>query len=127
VPALGAKPVVDIQVSVASMVPRATYMDPLVGLGYRWALDPWTDEHEFFSRDEDGERAFHVHVCTTGSDWERRHIAFRDWLRANPTDAAAYERLKRELAERHPRDTYTYAAAKTDFIGKIEARAASTH
>jgi putative glutamine amidotransferase len=124
VPGLGAKAVVDIQVSVASMVPRTAYTDALVGLGYRWALDPWTDEHEFFSRDEDGERAFHVHVCSTGSDWERRHISFRDWLRANPADAAAYERLKRELAKQHPRDTYSYAAAKTDFIREITDRAA---
>jgi putative glutamine amidotransferase len=121
---LAARPTIDIQVSVPSMMPRNAYTDPLVGLGYRWALDPWSDEHEFFSRDEDGERAFHVHVCSTGSEWEHRHIAFRDWLRTNPDDAAAYERLKRELAERHPRDTYSYAAAKTEFIEKIEARAA---
>jgi GrpB-like predicted nucleotidyltransferase (UPF0157 family) len=124
VPGLAAKPVIDIQVSVPSMNPRATYTDPLIGLGYRWALDPWTDEHEFFSRDEDGQRAFHVHVCASGSEWERRHLAFRDWLRANPSDAAAYERLKRELAEKHPHDTYSYAEAKTDFIQEIADRAA---
>lgn len=126
VPGLGAKPVVDIQVSVRSMVPRATYMEPLVKLGYRWGLDPWTDEHEFFSRDEDGQRAFHVHVCGQDSQWERRHLAFRDWLRTHPEDAAAYERLKRDLAERHRRDTYTYADAKTAFIREVEARIAVT-
>jgi GrpB-like predicted nucleotidyltransferase (UPF0157 family) len=125
VPGLGAKPVVDIQVSVASMVPRDVYTHALIGLGYRWTVDPWTDEHEFFSKDEDGERAFHVHVCSTGSDWERRHIAFRDWLRANPADASAYERLKRDLADQHPRDTYSYARAKTDFIQEITDRAAA--
>jgi len=124
VPGLGAKPVVDIQVSVRSMVPRAAYVEPLAQLGYRWALDPWTDEHEFFSRDEDGRRAFHIHVCGEGSEWEQRHIAFRDWLRNHPDDAAAYERLKRDLAERHPRDTYTYAAEKTAFIREVEARIA---
>ncbi|MCD6021194.1 MAG: peptidase [Actinomycetia bacterium] len=126
VPGLAAKPTVDIQVSVPSMIPRSAYTDPLVGLGYRWALDPWSEEHEFFSRDEDGERSFHVHVCNTGSEWERRHIVFRDWLRANPEDAAAYERLKRELASRHPRDTYSYAAAKTEFIQVILSRETQT-
>ncbi len=123
VPGLAAKPTIDIQLSVPSMAPRSAYTDPLVGLGYRWAIDPWTDEHEFFSRDEDGQRAFHVHVCRQGSDWERRHLGFRDWLRTHPEDAAGYERLKRDLAERHPRDTYTYTDAKTDFIREIEARA----
>jgi GrpB-like predicted nucleotidyltransferase (UPF0157 family) len=99
-------------------------VEPLRHLGYRWALDPWTDEHEFFSRDEDGQRAFHIHVCGEGSEWEQRHIAFRDWLRNHPEDAAAYERLKRDLAERHPRDTYSYNDAKTAFIQEVEARAA---
>lgn len=123
---LGAKPVVDIQVSVRSMVPRAAYVEPLVQLGYRWGLDPWTDEHEFFSRDEDGEQAFHIHVCGQSTKWELRHISFRDWLRDNPEDAAAYERLKRDLAERHPSDTYTYTDAKTEFIREVEARATAT-
>ena len=123
VPGLAAKPVVDIQVSLRSMVPRSAYADALVGLGYRWAIDPWSVEHEFFSKDTSGERAFHIHVCPDGSEWERRHIAFRDWLRANPDDAARYERLKRELAERHPRDIYSYAAAKTSFIQAIQDRA----
>ena len=125
IPGLAAKPVIDIQLSVRSMAPRATYLEPLRRLGYRWALDPWTDEHEFFSRDEDGERTFHVHVCPAGSEWERRHLAFRDWLRDHPDDAAAYERLKRDLAERHPRDTYSYADAKGAFVREIEAKAAA--
>jgi GrpB-like predicted nucleotidyltransferase (UPF0157 family) len=115
--------VVDIQVSVRSMVPRLAYVDPLVALGYRWIVDPWTDEHEFFSRDEDAGRAFHVHVCGQGSEWEQRHIRFRDWLREHPEDAAAYERLKRDLAERHPRDIYTYTDEKSVFIREIEDRA----
>jgi len=126
VPGLAAKPVIDIQISVPSMAPRSAYTDPLIGLGYRWAIDPWTDEHEFFSRDEDGQRAFHVHVCGQGSEWERRHLAFRDWLRSHPEDAAGYERLKRDLAEQHPRDTYSYTEAKTEFIREIEARAPVT-
>ena len=126
VPGLGAKPVIDIQVSVPSMVPRSTYKDPLVGLGYRWALDPWTDEHEFFSRDEDDRRTFHVHVCSAGSEWKQHHLAFRDWLRNNPEDAAAYERLKRELAERHRRDSDSYNDAKTAFIQEVEERATVT-
>jgi len=123
VPGLAAKPVVDIQASVRSMMPRAAYVEPLRALGYRWVVDPWTDEHEYFSRDEDGDRSFHVHVCLTGSDWERRHLAFRDWLREHPDDAAAYERIKRDLAERHPQDIFTYVDAKTPFIREIEARA----
>jgi putative glutamine amidotransferase len=123
VPGLAAKPTVDVQVSVRSMVPRSDYVEPLIGIGYRWALDPWTDEHEFFSRDEAGERAVHVHVCLSGSGWEQRHLAFRDWLRDHPDDAAEYGRLKQELAARHPRDIHTYVSGKAAFVREIEARA----
>jgi putative glutamine amidotransferase len=123
VPGLAAKPVVDIQVSVRSIEPRADYLEPLRQLGYRWAIDPWPGDHEFFSREEDGERNYHVHLCVAGGRWERRHLAFRDWLRSHPDDATAYERLKRELAARHPRDIHGYTDAKTDFIREIESRA----
>jgi GrpB-like predicted nucleotidyltransferase (UPF0157 family) len=125
VPDLPAKPTVDIQLSLRSLVPREAYVAPLVALGYRWVLDPWDDDHEFFSRDIDGERAFHVHACTAGSTWEARHLAFRDWLRTHPDDAAAYAELKRELAATHPRDTLTYTEGKSAFIARITAEATS--
>jgi putative glutamine amidotransferase len=122
---LAAKPVIDIQVSVASMTPRAEYAEPLVAAGYGGAIDPWDDTHEFFStaEDADGHRKVHVHVCTAGGVWERRHLAFRDWLRAHPDDAAAYGELKRALAAAHPRDIHTYTYEKGSFIRSIEAKA----
>jgi putative glutamine amidotransferase len=125
VPGLAAKPVVDIQLSLRSLTPRDAYVEPLTALGYRWVLDPWDVDHEYFSRDVDGERRFQIHVCTAGSGWERRHLAFRDWLRAHDDDAASYARLKRELAAAHPRDTLSYTEAKTAFIAALVRRASS--
>jgi len=128
VPGLAAKPVVDIQVSVARLAPRTTFVEPLEGLGYRFVADPVETECEYFSREDDPkeERKFHLRVCWVGSDWERRHLAFRDWLRAHPGDAAAYADLKRTAAAEHPNDVHTYTDAKTAFIRDIEARAAAT-
>jgi GrpB-like predicted nucleotidyltransferase (UPF0157 family) len=122
VPGLAAKPTIDIQLSVTSMTPRMAYVEPLRGLGYRWSLDPWDDEHEFFSRDVEGERASQVHVCAAGSGWERRHLAFRDALRSDPALCAAYATLKRELAARHPRDVMAYVDGKAPFVREVEAR-----
>jgi putative glutamine amidotransferase len=124
VPGLAAKPIVDMQLSVTAMVPRDAYVEPLRALGYRWVLDPWDVEHEYFSRDVDGDRAFHLHVCAAGSAWEVRHLAFRDWLRTHPEDAAAYAALKRELAAAHPKDTVAYTESKSAFITGIVDRAA---
>jgi GrpB-like predicted nucleotidyltransferase (UPF0157 family) len=123
VPDLAAKPIVDIQTSVSSMIPRDAYIEPLRSLGYRWTLDPWSDEHEYFSRDVGGARAYQIHVCQAGGSWERRHLAFRDWLRANPDEAKAYGALKHQLAVEHPNDLMAYVDSKTAFIRSVEARA----
>ena len=125
VPGLVAKPVIDIQVSVVSLNPRQPIVTPLVAIGYQHSIDPIEPQHEFFSRGyhEDGFRKVHVHVCEVGSDWESRHLAFRDQLRRDPDTAAEYGVLKRRLAADHPRDIFTYVDGKTDFIRSIEQRA----
>ena len=125
VPGLAAKPVIDIQVSVAAIVPRAPIVDPLVAAGYRHSIDPIETEHEFLSRgyDDGYPRLVHVHVCEVGSAWERRHLAFRDALRADADTAAEYAALKRRLAAEHPHDIFTYVDGKTAFIRSIEERA----
>jgi putative glutamine amidotransferase len=123
VPGLGAKPIVDIQLSLRAMVPRTAYVGPLQDLGYTWVLDPWDEEHEYFRKSLRGARRFQIHVCLAGGEWERRHLAFRDWLRDHPEDARAYEALKRELAARHPRDIMSYGIGKTPFIRSLEVKA----
>jgi putative glutamine amidotransferase len=120
---LDAKPIVDIQVSLRTLEPREAYAPALRALGYRTVLDPTSPEHEYASREVDGEHAFHVHLCISGSGWERRHLAFRDWLREHPDDAAAYGRLKRDLAAEHPNDVHTYTDRKGEFIRSIESKA----
>jgi GrpB-like predicted nucleotidyltransferase (UPF0157 family) len=126
VPGLAAKPVIDIQVSVASVIPRTPVVEALSGIGYEHDIDPIDDEHGFFSKGygyDAHARRVHIHVCLAGGEWERRHLAFRDWLRAHPDDAAMYESVKRDAVAAHPNDIYTYVDAKTDFIREIETRA----
>jgi putative glutamine amidotransferase len=125
IPGLAAKPIIDIQVSVASLVPRGPVVTPLTAIGYRHQIDPLETGHEYLSKGYDGgARPVHIHLCETGSDWERRHIAFRDWLRSHPEDAVAYADLKRRLASAHPNDILTYVDGKSGFIREIEIRAA---
>jgi GrpB-like predicted nucleotidyltransferase (UPF0157 family) len=120
VPGLAAKPIVDVLLTMPSLVPRAGYVGALRGLGYRHVLDPWSDDHEFFALDREGRRAVNLHAVVAGSDWDERHVAFRDHLRAHPEDVARYAALKRDLAARHPRDVHTYTREKGDFIRRIE-------
>jgi putative glutamine amidotransferase len=124
VPGLAAKPVVDIQLSVSSISPVQAYAGPLAALGYDHAPDPWNDDHEFFSRLDGREYGgVNLHVCSAGSEWERRHLAFRDWLRAHPDDANAYAETKRLLAEAHPRDIVAYLDGKTELVERLTDRA----
>jgi GrpB-like predicted nucleotidyltransferase (UPF0157 family) len=122
VPDLPAKPVIDIQVSLSSMTPRATWREPLAAAGYSYRLDPTSVDHEFVCRESaDGTRLVNVHLCPAGSEWERRHLTFRDRLRSDPGARDAYATLKRRLAAEHPKDVHTYADGKNAFIRRLEA------
>jgi len=50
-----------------------------------------------------------------------RHLRFRDALRADSQLAAAYARLKRDLAGPMQTDREGYTAAKTAFITRTES------
>lgn len=121
---LAAKPVLDVQISVRSLRPMEPYREPLEGLGYVYRADD-EPEHRFFKLDVEGVRSVNIHVCEAGSEWERRHIAFRDHLRAHPEDAGRYAEVKRALARRFPFDVLSYADAKTHFIEAIKDRSRS--
>lgn len=114
VPGLAAKPIIDIQVSVADTEDEATYVPAVEGAGAQLrARDPG---HRYFRPPADRPREVHIHVCEAGSAWERNHLLFRDYLRAHPAARNAYAELKRELSERYSDDRLAYTDAKSAFI-----------
>jgi GrpB-like predicted nucleotidyltransferase (UPF0157 family) len=123
VPGLAAKPIVDLQVSVAALEPRERYVAPLERLGYLFVPAPESPGYHFFGKPHERPRAFHVHVCEAGSAHELRHIAVRDFLRADPGEAERYGALKRRVAARHARDRLAYIEGKDDYVGALERRA----
>lgn len=118
VPGLAAKPIVDIDVSVPDVEDEAGYLGALVAAGYR--LRVREPEHRMVRTPL---LDVHVHICTAGSEWERRHLLFRDWLRHDGQDRAAYELLKRQLAQRDWVDMNSYTDAKGPLIDEISSRA----
>ena len=88
---LRAKPIIDIQVSVAALQPLAAYATPLEGLGYTHV--PHADDAfaPFFHRPADWPHSHHVHVVEYGGREERRTLAFRDYLRDHPQTQTAAE------------------------------------
>lgn len=59
------------------------------------------------------EPAHNFYVCSVDSAVLRGHIVFRDYLRAHPETAAAYVRLRRDLAAQFPDEIDRYAQSKT--------------
>lgn len=118
VPGLAAKPVVDIQVSVRDPEAEPAYLPQLQQAGYQ--LRVRSPGHWMVRT---AERDVHVHICGAGSDWERRHLLFRDWLRRAPADRALYQATKEQLALTEWSDMNAYADAKTAVIREISSRA----
>ncbi len=118
VPGLAAKPIIDIDLSVPDPDDESAYLPALERVGYR--LRVRQPGHRMV-RTVDLD--VHVHICGEGSEWERRHLLFRDWLRFDDADRDAYAALKRELSRRDWPDMNAYAGAKGALIGEIMARA----
>lgn len=121
VPGLAAKPVIDVQVSVDDVANESRYVPGIESVGIQ--LRSREDGHRFFRPFVGRPRDVQVHVCATGSRWERRHLLFRDYLRADAAARAAYTVAKAEIAARWTDDRIAYADAKTDIIEKLLAKA----
>jgi GrpB-like predicted nucleotidyltransferase (UPF0157 family) len=111
VPGLAAKPIIDIQVSVAAFEPLEAFRVPLERLGYVYRADNSERTKRYF-REPLGRRRTHVHVRRAGSFSEQWALLFRDYLRAHPAVAADYEAEKRTLAIRFRDDRHGYTEAK---------------
>jgi GrpB-like predicted nucleotidyltransferase (UPF0157 family)/predicted acetyltransferase len=125
---LAAKPVIDIQVGVRSLGATPAIVRALSRLGYVYVpeFEAELPNRRYFRKSTGGRRSHQVHLVErTDTQWWDRHVAFRDWLRTHPADAAAYSALKIELAERHRDDRRAYTDAKADFISLIVGRARS--
>ena len=122
VPAVPAKDVIDIQVSVEEERALREVVDRLQQHG--WLHRPHiTTDHpvpgfpetaglgKAFLRQPDGIRRANLHVRIVGYANQRYALLFRDYLRAHPPAADAYARFKRGLAALAP-DLDTYADLK---------------
>ncbi len=122
IPAICAKPIVDIAVAVRSFADINEKQAELEAQGfYRRS---WNDEgQELFAcgshYDGTGDRQTHfIHMVLADSAEWRNYLNFRDYLNAFPKEAKAYEALKLSLAAANPEDAgrEKYTSGKHDFI-----------
>ena len=96
VPGLAAKPIVDIDLTVADSSDESAYIEPLESIGYEFRIrEPaWHQHRCLFLADPKS----NLHVWSPGSPEAIRHRMFRDWLREHPHDLALYADAKRRSA-----------------------------
>jgi GrpB-like predicted nucleotidyltransferase (UPF0157 family) len=118
VPGLPAKPIIDMDVVIATWSDLPATIEHLQPLGYHHEGDLGVPGREAFTTPPDTP-PHHLYVCTTDSPQLAHHLAFRDHLRGHPNTARAYAELKSSLAQRFRADRGAYTDAKTTFIERI--------
>lgn len=136
VPGLAAKPIIDIDVVIPSRDALTEVVSRLASVGYRHQGDLGVPGREAFSRNgaEDVPRDktarrwpdHNLYVCAADCPELRRHLLFRDWLRAHPGRAAEYGALKQHLAQVHREDRDAYTLAKTEFVEAVLGEAGAS-
>jgi GrpB-like predicted nucleotidyltransferase (UPF0157 family) len=96
VPGLAAKPIVDVDVTVADPTDEDAYVADLERAGFVFVIrEPAWHQHRLFRLDEP---AANVHVFGPDCPEAIRHVLLRDWLREHPDDAAEYVAVKLDAA-----------------------------
>ncbi|NIK54747.1 GrpB family protein [Kribbella shirazensis] len=122
VPGLAAKPVIDIQISVAALEPVDPFRVPLEELGYVYRADNPEHTKRYF-REPPGAPRTHIHIRKLGSFSQQFPLLLRDYLRVHPAELPPYEDLKRRLAAEHPHDGAAYTEAKLPWFWQTIRRA----
>lgn len=117
---LPAKPIIDIDVVIDDRSRLEAVIAALGRIGYQHEGDLGVEGREAFQYDGKAHlRKHHLYVCARDSEELKRHLAFRDYLRAHPDAARAYGRIKEAGASLYPCDIEAYIAHKAPFIDAI--------
>jgi GrpB-like predicted nucleotidyltransferase (UPF0157 family) len=121
IPALAAKPIIDMVMAVCDPADEGSYVPALERLGYLLRIrEPEWLQHRLLENLAD---AANLHVFSSDCEEIKRMVMFRDWLRTHPADRSLYENRKRELAAQRWQYLQQYADAKSEVVGEIMARA----
>lgn len=123
VPGLRAKPIIDILPVVKDISKVYLYNAAFQKLGYEAKGEFGIAGRRYFRKGKD-ERTHQIHIFEESNQKDIcRHLAVRDYLRANVNEANAYGELKSRLAEKFPNDIQAYSQGKDHFVKSLESRA----
>jgi len=114
---IAAKPILDIAAAVIDKANGEKCVAPLENIGYEYRGELGIAGRFYFVKG--APRTHHLHMLLSDSAEWRNHLAFRDYLRQNPSAAVEYDKLKKELAQKYRNDRDSYLDGKADFVEKI--------
>lgn len=134
VPGLAAKPVIDLDLTVADPADERVWLPRLQAMGFVLTVrEPWWHEHRLLQAGEAAERladvsplsglTVNLHVFGPDSPELVKHVVFRNWLRTNAADRRLYEAVKRKAAKHPGQLVMDYNARKQTVIFEIYQRA----
>jgi len=120
VPGLAGKPVVDLMLGASPAVwaIRDELRPKILALGYDDLGEAGVPGRLHFRR-RTPLRSFNVSLVEENGEQWRANLAFRDYLRAHPDEAAAYASAKREAVAGGARTLLAYSAAKAPAVEAI--------
>ena len=124
VPGLAAKPIIDLDVVVATDEDVRPAIERLRSIGYRWRGDLGVGGREAFAPPGDDRLPrHHLYLVVDGNRAHQDHVLLRDLLRDDPEARARYAELKRANVARSGGDIDVYVAAKAALVAELLARA----
>lgn len=119
IPGIYAKPVIDILVVVKTLNKVDALNPEFESLGYACMGEYGIQGRRYYWKSQT-KRTHHVHLFEKGHSEIKRHLAFRDYMRAHPDAAQGYSWVKRCLAAEFPTDIVAYVNGKESFVRAID-------
>ena len=123
IPGIKAKPILDLLVVVRDLGRVDELNEQMLAGGYEPHGENGLPGRRYFVRRTGYTHTHHLHVFQRGHAEIERHLLFRDYLLAHPTQAQAYSRLKEQLALTFRSDPEGYTDGKSDFIREVDEQA----
>jgi GrpB-like predicted nucleotidyltransferase (UPF0157 family) len=114
-----AKPIIDIMVGVRRLSDVEKCIAPLEQIGYEFRGEQGIAGRPFFRKGTFQASTHHLSVVEYGGEIWKKHLSFRNYLRANAEAAREYDALKKDLAAKYKNEREKYTFGKTEFVEEI--------
>jgi GrpB-like predicted nucleotidyltransferase (UPF0157 family)/predicted acetyltransferase len=123
IPNMPAKPIVDIMIECENLDKISWITQQLNKINYYNIRRHVIPHRSFFTRREDKDMSFNLHILERGDPQVRRHLNFRDYVIAHSDDARDYANLKLKLATLFSDDMNSYVQGKDKLVQEIDHKA----